>query len=71
MSKEPFISVYEPVAGWKAIKYWWNDEDFPGEGFWEPWATSDYAYDTEAEAEAVAKKWAKDEGLEFKPRRLS
>ncbi len=34
--KANFITVYKPIAGWKAIEYWWNPE-----GFWEPWQTSD------------------------------
>lgn len=55
-----FITVYFPIAGWKAIQYWWNPE-----GFWEPWQTSDFAYNTEDEAEVYAKSWAEAEDLPF------
>lgn len=64
----PFITVYKPIAGWKAVMYWWNDEDFPGHGFWEPWNTSPFAFATEAEAETFGRTWAEAEGIEFKPR---
>ncbi len=59
--KENFITVYKPIAGWKAIEYWRNPE-----GFWEPWQTGALAFATREEAEADAKDWAEAEGLEFK-----
>ena len=62
-ANEPFITTYLPIAGWKAIHYWWNPE-----GFWEPWQTSDFAYKTEDEAEKYGKFWAKEEGVRFVPR---
>lgn len=65
-TNKPFISVYMPIAGWKAIKYWYNEEDIPGQGFWEPWETGMFAYNTKAEAIQDAKTWAEAEGLEFK-----
>ena len=63
MKKKPYITVYKPIAGWKSICLWWNEE----EGFWEPWNTGDYAYRTKAEAERDAKQWAEAEELEFRP----
>lgn len=66
---DPFITVYQPIAGWKAVMYWWNDEDAPfPKGFWEPWQTSPFAYSSEAEAERWGRAWAEAEGIEFKPR---
>lgn len=65
-SKQRHITIYKPIAGWKAIEYWWN----PGEpvsgnelpeddnGFWEPWDTSKFAFDTAKEAWAYALQWA-------------
>jgi hypothetical protein len=58
---KPFVSVYMPIAGWKAIVYSWDTEF----GFWEPWETGSFAYITKAEAIVDAKQWAKDTGLEF------
>jgi len=60
-----FITVYKPIAGWKAIQYWWNDKDSPGDGFWEPWQTGDFAYHTKEEAIEDAKLWAESEAIPF------
>ena len=61
MSTRPYVTVYKPVAGWKAILVWWNPE-----GFWEPWDTSYFAYGTKAEAMVYARDWAQQEGIEYK-----
>lgn len=58
---EPYITVYKPIAGWKAIMYWWNPE-----GFWEPWDTSPFAFASEESAEKFGREWAKVEEIEFK-----
>lgn len=60
-----FITTYQPIAGWKAIQYWWNDQDIPGQGFWEPWETGMCGWATEAEAIAEAQMWADNEGLPY------
>lgn len=57
-----FITVYKPIAGWKAVKYWWNPEMG---GFWEPWQTGDFAYATKEEAEEDAKIWAEAEDTPY------
>ena len=57
-----FITVYQPVAGWKAMHMMY-DED---EGIYEPWTTSHFAYDTREEAVAEATRWADDEGIELR-----
>jgi len=63
---DDFISVYMPIAGWKAIWYSYNTTDIPGEGFWEPWETGNFAYLEKENAVTDAKKWAEDLGLEFR-----
>jgi hypothetical protein len=57
-----FITVYEPIAGWKAIHYWWNSADG---GFWEPWQTGMFAFATKQEAIVDAKLWAEAEELPY------
>jgi len=58
---ECFITVYKPIAGWKAQLLVVNDD-----GFFEPWNTSYFAYPTKEEAIAYGKEWAEAEGIEFK-----
>lgn len=60
--KKPFITIYLSIGGWKAVHIWWN----PG-GFWEPYQTGVGAYYTKEPAEAEAKAWAEDEGMEYRP----
>jgi len=63
-----YISVYKPVAGWKAIQMWWNtSEDHIPQGFWEPWTTSPFAFKSKAAAELYAKDWAEAEGVRYVP----
>ena len=59
-----FITVYKPIAGWKAVQYWWNPEMG---GFWEPWQTGPCAWDTKKEAELDAKMWAEAEEIPYLP----
>lgn len=61
-----YITVYESIGGWKALKLWWNPEYG---GFYEPWDTGLGAYHSEAEAEVEARRWAEEEELEFRPRK--
>ena len=56
---EPFIGVYRPIAGWKAVMMWYNPE-----GFFEPWDTSAFAFTTREEAERYAREWAAIEQVE-------
>ena len=60
---DPYITVYLPIAGWKAVMYWWNPE-----GFWEPWETSSFAFVSEQAAEDFGREWAEEESIEFCPR---
>lgn len=62
--KTGYISVYKPIAGWKAIQYWWNP-DLELDGFWEPWQTGDYAFATKEEAIVAAKIWAEANQIPF------
>lgn len=57
--KQPYITTYESISGWKAVCIWWNPD-----GFWEPWQTGQQGYATESEAEVEAEAWADIEGLE-------
>ena len=57
-----YISVYMPIAGWKAIMYK-VDKDCGNRHT--PWTTSDNAFNTKAEAVSEAKSWAEEEGLLF------
>ena len=59
---QAFISVYKPIAGWKAIHYWWNPEMG---GFWEPWQTGMCAWETKEQAIEDAILWAEAEELPF------
>jgi hypothetical protein len=55
-----FITVYKPIAGWKAVQYWWNPDLG---GFWEPWQTGFCAFATKEEAVEDATFWAEAEEL--------
>lgn len=57
-----FISIYKPIAGWKAIQYWWNPDMG---GFWEPYQTGMCAWNTQTEAELDAKLWAEAEEIPY------
>jgi hypothetical protein len=58
-----FISVYQPIAGWKAVEYWWNSDMADIGGFWEPWETGFCSYASRDEAIVEATMWAKSENL--------
>jgi hypothetical protein len=57
-----FITVYNPIVGWKAVQYWWNPDLG---GFWEPWQTGFCAFNTEQSAIDDALFWAEMEDLPF------
>jgi len=62
-----FITVTKGQQ-WFAVMMWWNSiEDFlkPGEGFWEPYETEAYRWDTQEQAIQSGKDWAEAEGLRF------
>ena len=59
---DPYISVYLPVAGWKAICYSWDDEMEQ----YVPEQTGMWAYATREEAEADAKDWSEAEEVELR-----
>lgn len=58
--KSDFITVYNPIAGWKAVHYTWNDE-----GFWEPYQTGYLAFVNKEDAIKNAKAWAEAEGVRY------
>jgi hypothetical protein len=62
-----FITVTQGMSGYFAVLMWWNDKDFPGEGFWEPYNTGIGRYATKEEAQEEAKFWAEDEELRYIP----
>ena len=57
-----YISVYKPIAGWKAIMYG-RDPDCGG--MFVPWETSQLAYSSKTDAELCAKSWAKCEDIDY------
>ena len=61
----PYITVYKPIAGRKAIMYHFNTADAEGGylGFWEPWATGFQGHATREEAVLEAKSWAEAEDI--------
>ena len=59
-----FITIYKPIAGWKAVEYWWNPDM---EGFWEPGQTGFSAWPSRELAELDAKGWAEAEDLPYYP----
>lgn len=59
-----FIDIYLPIAGHKAVQYWWNEDKELG-GFWEPWETGMCAWRTAKEAYLDAKMWAEAEGIPY------
>ena len=63
VSKEAFVSVYKPIAGWKAVMYTWEDEM----DCHTPWETGFFAYATKAEAIEYALSWAESEELAYVP----
>lgn len=68
-NRTEFVTTYKPIAGWKAVLFWWNTEEFDREfGFWEPWDTSPFAFATEAEAIEYARWWAETEEIRYVPR---
>lgn len=60
-SHDAYITVYKPIAGWKAAMMWWNPE-----GFWEPWETSPFSFQFREQAVLWGKDWAAEEGIQFK-----
>jgi len=60
--KRPYISVYKPMAGWKALLVSW----YAGEDMWDVTMTSPVAFKTKKEAIEYGKEWAESEGIEFK-----
>ena len=59
---EPFIAIYESIAGWNAAMYWWNPD-----GFWEHWDVVRVQAGDEAPAILAAKEWAAETGVEYRP----
>ena len=62
-TKEPFIDVHQPPAGWQARQMvWWNDEDG---GQWDDWRTGCVVFHKKEEAVAYNKNWAETQGIAF------
>ena len=59
-TKESFIDVYKPIAGWKARQMFWDKE-----GFWDCWQTGFWGHETKEQAQEEAKDWAEAEGIAF------
>jgi hypothetical protein len=60
-NKEAFITVYEPVSGYKAVLMVWDEEC----KMYVPWSTGFLAYGTKEEAIKDGVEWAVDEGIVF------
>jgi hypothetical protein len=56
-----FVSVYKPVAGWKAVVYSWT----PDLEMFEPEQTAYFAFATREEAVEDAKVWAECEEIPY------
>ena len=63
---KPYVTTTRGLRGHFALIMCWNPEHG---GFWEPWQSSPNSWDSERLAEIEAQSWAKDEGIEYKPRR--
>lgn len=59
---DAFVTVYNPICGWKAVLMTWEVEL----DCHTPEMTSPYAYETKEEAIVYGREWAKAEGVEFK-----
>jgi hypothetical protein len=59
---DAYITVYMPIAGWKAVMLTVDEECG---GMHTPWETGDCAFATKAEAVADAKQWAGAEEIPF------
>jgi len=69
-SKEMFVTAELLGSGWAAVCYHWNTEDpvvLKARGFWEPWDVVPGRYATVEEADAVAREWARDTGVRYRP----
>ena len=58
----PFVTVYKPIAGWKAVLITWDEELDE----YIPWQTGYFGYDDKAMAIADAKSWADAEEIEYR-----
>ena len=56
-----YMTVYKPIAGWKAVVM-----TVDAEGMAEPWQTSQFAFATKDQAIEYAKCWAFAEGIDYK-----
>jgi hypothetical protein len=63
MDGYPRIEVTKGMAGWFAVKMWWNDEG--PVGFPEPYSTGDGRYEMQCDAVDEGRAWAKHECLPF------
>lgn len=61
--KSPYISIYHPICGWKAIMYAWYDDE--QDGMWDVAQTGMMGYRTEREAIIEAIDWAEAEGVRY------
>ena len=59
---KPYITVYKPIAGWKAILLMWSEDI----AMYEPYQTGMCGYGTKEKAIVEAKDWAKAEGIEYR-----
>lgn len=60
MSEYPRIEITQGLAGWFAVKTWWNPDGFP-----EPYSSGVGRYALQSDAIAEGKQWAEDEELPF------
>jgi hypothetical protein len=57
----PIITVSHGMRGYFAVKMTWNSE-----GFYEPERSAPLSYPTREAASSDGRRWAQDEGIEFK-----
>jgi len=64
-TKESYIDVYQPVAGWKPQLMVWMEMEEDGMAGFVCLNTSYFAYETREKAVVEAKQWAEDEDIAY------
>ena len=60
-TKEPFITVYRSIGGWKSQLMVWYEED----QMYDVWNTGFYGYEDKNQAIKDAKAWAEAEEIPY------
>ena len=60
-AKDPYVTVYKPISGWKAVMYAWDEES----AAWAPERTGLMPHRTREAAVAEGQRWARAEDVRF------